>query len=627
MPAVQSRLVNTALRVAIAVLAIPTALAATEVVTTGGSQPWIRLALLLLAIAAVSVAIRRQRVMEQRLREQSRTDEELRVSEAKFSGILAIAADAIITIDGAHRILHFNHGAEEIFGYSAAEAIGQPLSALLPERFRATHDQHIEAFGRSAENARRMGHRREVSGVRKDGSEFPAEASISKLDLPDGTRIFTVVLRDTTERKRAQDAERFLADAGSNLVRSLEARDVLAAIGTAVIPTLADACFLDVVEENGIIRRTAQAADGEMAQAQHAMRRLADEFAPTWDSPSPVADVLRRGRPELVEQVDDEWLASTEEHADAIAQWRTLGVRSMLIVPLTVGDRTFGAITLLDLGRRPARFTPDARRVVDEFARAAGLALENARLYAAARRATSARDEVLALVSHDLRNPISAIAMCARILREAPPENPAEREKMLTAITEATVWMQQLIRDLLDVSAIEAGRLSIERRPAALASIVSTATGMVSGEIEQRSMLLEVNVPADLPTVNVDDRRIVQVLTNLMGNAVKFTDPGGRIVVRAANTPSGVVVSVQDTGIGIDPEAQPRIFDRFWQAHSTPRRGSGLGLAIARGIVEAHGGRIWVESQPGCGSLFSFSLPYDGAAPPASQTAVTGGQR
>jgi PAS domain S-box-containing protein len=620
-------LVNTALRVAIAVLLIPSAFAATEVVTIGGSRPWIRLALLVLAIAAVSVAIRQQRSLEQRLRLQSRTDEELRVSEAKFSGILSIAADAIITIDGAHRILHFNHGAEEIFGYSAAEAIGQPLSALLPERFRATHDQHIEAFGRSAESARRMGHRREVAGLRKNGSEFPAEASISKLDLPDGARIFTVVLRDTTERKRAQDAERFLADAGAKLVRSLETRDVLAAIGAAVTPTLADACFLDVVEESQIIRRTAQAADGEMPQVQHAMRRLADEFAPTWDSPSPVADVLRRGRPELVEQVDDEWLASTEEHADAMAQWRTLGVRSMLIIPLTVGDRTFGAITLLDLGRQPARFNPDARRVVDEFARAAGLALENARLYGAARRATSARDEVLALVSHDLRNPISAIAMCARILREAPPEHPAEREKMLTAITEATVWMQQLIRDLLDVSAIEAGRLSIERRPAALASIVSTATGMVSGEIEQRSMVLDVDVPPDLPTVNVDDRRIVQVLTNIMGNAVKFTDPGGRIVLRATNTPSGVVVSVQDTGIGIDPEAQPHIFDRFWQVHSTPRRGSGLGLAIARGIVEAHGGRIWVESQPGCGSLFSFSLPYDGAAPPALQTAVAGGQR
>jgi signal transduction histidine kinase len=317
-----------------------------------------------------------------------------------------------------------------------------------------------------------------------------------------------------------------------------------------------------------------------------------------------------------VEHVDEDWLASTEEDADAITQWRSLDVRSLLIMPLSVGDRTFGAITLLDLGRQPGRFGPDTRRIIDEFTRGAALALENARLYGAARRATSARDEVLALVSHDLRNPISAIAMCARILREAPPDDPAEREKMLTAITEATVWMQQLIRDLLDVSAIEAGRLSIVRRPTTLASIVSTAAGMISGEIDQRSIDLDVDIASDLPTVNVDDRRIVQVLTNLMGNAVKFTDPGGRIVVRATSTPTGVVVTVEDTGIGIDPEAQPRIFDRFWQAQSTPRRGSGLGLAIARGIVEAHGGRIWVESQPGQGSLFSFSLPYEPAPAP-----------
>jgi PAS domain S-box-containing protein len=620
MPAVHSRLVTTALRVAIGVLLVLAVLTAVEVARTGGPGPWIRLIALIAVIGAVGVAIGRQRSVEVRLRAQSRVDEELRASEAKFSGILAIAADAIITIDDAHRILHFNHGAEEIFGYSANEAIGAPLSLLLPHRFRATHDAHVRAFGESADSARRMGHRREVSGLRKDGSEFPAEASISKLDLPGESRIFTVVLRDTTERKRAEDAERFLADTGTKLVRSLETSDVLDAIGDAVIPTLADACFLDVVEENRIIRRTARTVDRDLQQA---MRRLAEEFAPTWDSPSPVADVLRRGRSELVEHVDDDWLASTEDDAEAIALWRSLSVRSMLIVPLTVGDRTFGAVTLLDLGRQPARFSPDARRVVDDFARGAGLALENARLYRAARRATSARDEVLALVSHDLRNPISAIAMCARILREAPPDDPAEREKMLTAITEATVWMQQLIRDLLDVSAIEAGQLSVERRPSALAAIVATATGMIVGEMEQRSIDLAVEMASELPLVNVDDRRIVQVLTNLMGNAVKFTDPGGRIVVRATSTPTSVVVTVEDTGIGIDPEAQPRIFDRFWQAHSTPRRGSGLGLAIARGIVEAHGGRIWVESQPGRGSRFSFSLPYElpyeGAAPTAAE--------
>jgi len=476
----------------------------------------------------------------------------------------------------------------------------------------------VKDFGASAESARRMGHRRAVAGRRKNGSEFPAEASISKLDLPTGQRIYTVLLRDITERKWAEDADHFLTEAGQRLAESLQYDTVLESIGDVSVPMLGDACFLDVVEDGGAIRRVSRALPDDRRRL---VGRLAEGFAPTMDSPSPVVDVLRRGRPELIDRVDADWIAATEEHEEAVRLWEELAPRAIYIVPLAVGSRVTGALTLLDLGERAERFTPDVQALAKRFSRVAALALENARLYSAARRATSARDEVLAVVSHDLRNPISAIAMCARILREAPPSDPAEYEKMLTAITEATVWMQRLIRDLLDVSAIEAGRLSVERRPAALAPIVATAVGMVSGEVEQRSITLQVDLPSEMRPVNVDSSRIVQVITNLLGNAIKFTDLGGTVTVRAANGPTAVVVSVEDTGVGIPPDAVNKIFDRFWQARPTPRRGSGLGLAIARGIIEAHGGRIWVESEPGRGSVFSFSLPAEPAPSPVAHGA------
>src|SRR5689334_19252082 len=230
MPAAHSRLVTTALRATIGVLLIPFALSMHDVVTTGDPRGWIRLAALVVAMGGATVALRRQQVVGQLLVARDHADTELRASEAKFSGILAIAADAIITIDEAQRIIHFNHGAEEIFGYTAAEAIGQPLTVLLPERFRSMHERHVKDFGASAESARRMGHRRAVAGRRKNGSEFPAEASISKLDLPTGQRIYTVLLRDITERKWAEDADHFLTEAGQRLAESLQYDTVLESI-------------------------------------------------------------------------------------------------------------------------------------------------------------------------------------------------------------------------------------------------------------------------------------------------------------------------------------------------------------------------------------------------------------
>ena len=277
-----------------------------------------------------------------------------------------------------------------------------------------------------------------------------------------------------------------------------------------------------------------------------------------------------------------------------------------------IGERTFGAVTVLAWDGRPP-YGADARALAEKFAAHASLALENARLYREARRATEGRDQVLGVVSHDLRNPISAIAMCASALRDEWGKDAAGRESLLTTIVQSTEWMNRLIQDLLDVASIEAGRLSLERHRESVASLVAQALRMFELEAERRNIRVTTNA-AGLPPVNVDASRIVQVLGNLVRNALKFTPDGGQITVVGESQAGNVVFSVTDTGPGIPLADQPRVFDRYWQSRRTAnKRGTGLGLSIARGIVEAHGGRMWLESTPGAGASFSFSVPAEAA--------------
>ncbi|HZI43334.1 MAG TPA: ATP-binding protein, partial [Gemmatimonadaceae bacterium] len=427
-----------------------------------------------------------------------------------------------------------------------------------------------------------------------------------KLELPGGKRVFTAVVRDITERRRAQENERFLADASARLSASLGFEEVLQTIADCSTPVLADACVVDVLDGQSFVRRVANgSADGTETKAALAAGAL------SWDSLSPAVDVIRRGRSEIIERVDDEWLEAHEESPDHLTRWRRLDVRSMLVVPLSVGERTFGAVTLLALDSRPA-YGAEARALAEKFASHASLALENARLYREARRATEGRDQVLGVVSHDLRNPISAIAMCASALRDNWVGDARERESLLTTIVQSTEWMNRLIQDLLDVASIEAGRLSLERGRETPQSIVDKARRMFEVEAAGRHIELMSEVPDDLPPINVDASRIVQVLGNLLRNAMKFTPDGGRISLGAATRDGSVVFSVADTGPGIPVAEQPKVFDRYWHSRRTAnKRGTGLGLSIGKGIIEAHGGRIWLESTPGQGATFFLSVPGD----------------
>ena len=527
--------------------------------------------------------------------------------DARLSAIVNIAADAIIAIDSSQHITLFNSGAEKIFGYSADEVIGQPLQILLPEGVRRRHADHIRDFAASATNARRMGERSTISGRRKSGEIFPAEASISKA-MVDGEWLFTVILRDATEHKRTEAALQFLAEAGKDLNRSLDFDETVERAAHAAVPVLADCCVIDILNEEGQLTSFSVAAsspdEGARLRAERESRtlrpgvsqlqRVARERAAPLVLPSlATADVVHAGvDPAVVRSMTD------------------VPVQSLMMFPLELRSHSYGLMTLL-MTHSERRYDDSYVVLARELAARIAHAIDNAQLYQKSRQAVAVRDEVVAIVSHDLRNPLSVVKMCASTLSVEPLPDAATVTDLARTMHQSAEWMHTIIQDLLDVAHLESGRLTLRHERVSTADVIEKVVELHAPLAEERDLVLTSDVPPDVPSISMDTARIRQVLANLIGNALKFTEPGGSITITAGvRDDNRVVVSVSDTGRGISADDLPRLFDRFWQAsRGDLKRGTGLGLAIAKGIVEAHNGRIWVESVEGKGATFSFSLP------------------
>jgi signal transduction histidine kinase len=260
-------------------------------------------------------------------------------------------------------------------------------------------------------------------------------------------------------------------------------------------------------------------------------------------------------------------------------------------------------IALVGTGLLSASVTSLVRRVVTDEVATATLS----RMYHHAEESIDAREQVLKIVSHDLRNPLHTISMCASLLLDVPL-SAEEQAGHLKRVKRAGERMNRLIQDLLDVAKLEAGRVGISAREIDVAPLLDEAYDMLAPLAQEKSIRLERDVADNLPRITADAGRVLQVLSNLVGNAIKFTPAEGRIVIGAKPVPSGVHFSVSDTGPGIPPDQLARIFGRFWQADVADRRGIGLGLTIAKGIMDAHGGRLWVESRLGEGTTFHFEL-------------------
>jgi len=237
----------------------------------------------------------------------------------------------------------------------------------------------------------------------------------------------------------------------------------------------------------------------------------------------------------------------------------------------------------------------------------------NARLYAEAREATRARDMVFRIVAHDLRNPLTRIGMAATLLGQGWLDDAESRNRQIEIIHRAVHQMDGLIQDLLDVARMQAGQaIPVEPDVVDPAGILAESVESHRALAEERRLRLVTEVLPELPAVRADRDRLLQVLQNVIGNAIKFTPPGGRITIGARCEASEVVFTVSDTGPGVPPEDLPHLFDAFWQAERAAAGGAGLGLAIAKGIIEAHNGSIWAENGRDQGATFHFSVPVAG---------------
>jgi signal transduction histidine kinase len=325
------------------------------------------------------------------------------------------------------------------------------------------------------------------------------------------------------------------------------------------------------------------------------------------------SSILEHKHAVVIEKLSDEMIDAFAQAKADVAAFRAAGLQSALVVPLLATGQLVGLIILISCSPSLVYSASDVR-LAQELAQRAALSLQNARLFNEAQRAVKTRDDILAIVSHDLKNPVTSMGLVAHVLRQTERMEAAQLRNAAAKIERGAQKMLLLISDLLDFSKIRSGTFSIELRDAALEDIMAAAIESSKSLAEAKRQAIELNLQSGLPRVAADPNRIAQLMSNLLGNAIKFSPEGGKIIVSARRQGIEAVVSVTDQGPGIPPELLPKVFDRFWQAKESQSMGSGLGLSIAKGIIEAHHGKIWAESKLGKQTSFFFTLPLADAA-------------
>ncbi|MBI2896215.1 MAG: GAF domain-containing protein [Deltaproteobacteria bacterium] len=401
-----------------------------------------------------------------------------------------------------------------------------------------------------------------------------------------------------------------LADTGRVLATGLDADAAIAAVVRLPVPELADLAAAYLLEDDRL--RLVGATHRDPVKTPLLTHLLA-KFDPLDSRGSATVRALETRRPVLVPEYTQAMLDAVIEDPEARSLARqifTRPVMSVMVLPLVARGHVLGVMACAwsDSDRRYDQSDLVlAEEIVDRLA----LAVDNVLLYRRTAEALRNRDSILAIVAHDLRSPLAAIHLSADLLAQACPPGLEDAKKRITTVKRSAERMNRLIEDLVQATLIEGGRLALDRQPQEARALIAETRSTFDSIARQKALRLEAAVAPRLPRVLCDRERVLQTLSNLVDNAIKFAPDGSTIVLEATMRGAEICFSVRDRGPGIPLEQLPHIFDRYWKGVPSGRHGPGLGLYIAKGIVEAHGGRLWVESVPGRGAAFSFTLPAE----------------
>ncbi len=406
-------------------------------------------------------------------------------------------------------------------------------------------------------------------------------------------------------RRQADRLQRIL-DISQTLTSTYDLDELLTLILSAANElTHTEAASIMLLDENGDTLRFAASTGSDMS-------KLAAMRVPV--SGSLAGSIMLSGQPMVIDNVQQD-----PRHFTGVDQTLAFESRSMLGVPLIMREHPIGVLEAVNkIGDEP--FSPEDGQILLTLAAQAAVAIENARLvtalqnaYEQLNRVDQIKSNFIAIASHELRTPLGVIMGYAAMLKE-DTQNP-ETAEHLDKVLGSALRLRDLIDDMVNVQHIEEGKAKLTVIDFTLQEMVQHVMQTVHDLYTAKSQEVLLQLPAEPLHVKADREKISLVLNNLLTNAIKFTGPGGRILIAAERKNGDVSVHVADTGIGIPPAEVGRIFDRFYQVepHLTRQYGGlGLGLAIAKGMVDLHGGRIWVESVEGKGSRFSFTVPIDG---------------